>query len=198
MLMLENHWTVVTHAAASGCKVCNFELRLQLTSTQMHINVLHGLNSRCSKYQKHRCHQHRWLGSMWCFTSLVSFYSEVGRCRTAGARPVALHTYHAQSPALMSENPDFFSNFILFFSVFSAWIRLYLLMYVPHLWYDKFDQNVLWHWVSKFDHSPSEKQSPKHCFQLLLRLLYFHFPSWSRAMQQGCDPTTTVWEMWRM
>lgn len=164
----------------------------------MHINVLHGLNSRCSKYQKHHCRQRWWLGSMWCFTSLMSFYSQAGRCRTAGARPVALHTYHVLSPALMSENPDFFSNFSFFFSVFSAWIRLYLLMYVPHLWYDKFDQNILWHWVSKFDHSPSEKQSPKHCFQLLLRLLYFHFPSWSCTMQQGCDPTTAVWEMWRM
>lgn len=164
----------------------------------MHINVLHGLNSRCSKYQKHHCRQRWWLGSMWCFTSLMSFYSQAGRCRTAGARPVALHTYHVLSPALMSENPDFFSNFSFFFSVFSAWIRLYLLMYVPHLWYDKFDQNVLWHWVSKFDHSPSEKQSPKHCFQLLLRLLYFHFPSWSCTMQQGCDPTTAVWEMSRM
>lgn len=84
----------------------------------MHINVLHGLNSRCSKYQKHHCRQRWWLGSMWCFTSLMSFYSQAGRCRTAGARPVALHTYHAQSPALMSENPDFFSNFS-FFSQFS-------------------------------------------------------------------------------
>lgn len=85
----------------------------------MHINVLHGLNSRCSKYQKHHCRQRWWLGSMWCFTSLMSFYSQAGRCRTAGARPVALHTYHVLSPALMSENPDFFSNFIFFLSFFS-------------------------------------------------------------------------------